>query len=173
LSDNLSMNIGMQSKIDEWKLKKAGMADIHKKLINRLKKGSDSRLNQLANEIHENVFKQINCLDCANCCKSIPPMINETDIRRIAKHLGMKTGDFKERYVTIDEDKDLVMNSSPCPFLQTDNKCEIYEYRPKACREYPHTSDFEFAKNLRLHQINSIYCPAVFHILEEIGKRMP
>ncbi len=28
---------------------------------------------------------------------------------------------------------------SPCPFLGDDNYCSVYEARPKACREYPHT----------------------------------
>jgi uncharacterized protein len=162
----------MQSKIEQWKLKKSKVYENHKKLINKLKKVNDKKLNQLADEIHEQIFEQIDCLECANCCKSIPPIINETDIRRIAKYLGQKVTDFKDKYVKYDDDMDMVMNCSPCHFLQTDNKCDIYEYRPKACREYPHTGNFEFSKNLRLHAINSKYCPAVFHILEEIGKKM-
>ena len=68
----------------------------------------------------------------------------------------------------IEHDMDMVMNVSPCPFLETDNKCSIYEYRPKACREYPHTEDYEFTKNIGLHATNAIYCPAVFHILEKL-----
>jgi Fe-S-cluster containining protein len=100
-------------------------------------------------------------------------MINETDIRRIAKHLGLKVTEFQAQYLKYDEDRDLVMNCSPCPFLLNDDKCEIYDYRPKACREYPHTGDFEFTKNIKLHAINSKYCPAVFYILEEISSRMP
>jgi uncharacterized protein len=163
----------MQSKIEQWKNKKTEKAESHKKLINKLKKANDKKLNQLADQIHEAVFSQIDCLDCANCCKSIPPIINETDIRRISKHLGLKATDFKDKYVKYDDDMDLVMNCSPCPFLQSDNKCQIYEYRPKACSEYPHTGNFEFAKNIRLHAINSKYCPAVFHILEEISTKMP
>jgi uncharacterized protein len=161
----------MSVKIDQWKSKKAIIGSSHKKLVKKLIKINGKKLNQLADDIHESVFKQIDCLDCANCCKSIPPIINETDIRRISKYLGLKVTDFKEQYVKYDEDMDMVMNASPCPFLQNDNKCEIYEYRPKACREYPHTGDFEFVKNLKLHAINSEYCPAVFHILDEISSK--
>jgi uncharacterized protein len=162
----------MSLKIDQWKIKKAIIVNSHKKLVKKLIKINGKKLNQLADIIHENVFDQIDCLDCANCCKSIPPIINETDIRRISKYLGLKVTDFKEQYAKYDEDMDMVMNALPCPFLQNDNKCEIYEYRPKACREYPHTGDFEFVKNLKLHAINSEYCPAVFHILEEISTKL-
>ena len=162
----------MISKIEQWKLRKNEIGDIHKKLINKLKRLNAKRLNELANEIHEQIFSEIDCLECANCCKSIPPIINETDIRRVSKYLGLKTTDFNSRYVKYDEDNDMVMNCSPCPFLKDDNKCDVYGFRPKACREYPHTGDFEFVKNMKLHAINSKYCPAVFHILESLAKRL-
>lgn len=75
-------------------------------------------------------------------------------------------------YVIFDEDDDMVINSSPCPFLGSDNYCSIYEARPKACREYPHTDEGTFSRNLRLHQPNAHYCPAVFHILEEMERKL-
>ncbi len=33
----------------------------------------------------------------------------------------------------------MVLKSSACVFLSNENKCEIYDFRPKACKEYPHT----------------------------------
>ncbi len=135
-----------------------------------MKKTKDKSLNHQADELHEAVFEEIDCLDCANCCNSIPPIVNETDVRRAAKFLGMKAADFKEDYVRTDEDGDLVLNQSPCPFLMEDNACSIYEGRPKACKEYPHTDNHQFIKNLKLHLLNSFYCPAVFHILERLKK---
>ena len=60
----------------------------------------------------------------------------------------------------------MVISSSPCPFLLADNNCEIYDGRPRACREYPHTDNYEFLKNVRLHKDNVDYCPAVYHIVE-------
>ena len=90
----------------------------------------------------------------------------------MAKHLGLKVTAFKDQYVKVDEDMYMVMNLSPCPFLQEDNKCLIYEFRPKACREYPHTEDFEFINNLKLHAINARYCPAVFHMLENLKTKL-
>ena len=93
-------------------------------------------------------------------------------MRRIANQLSMKVTTFKDHYIKVDEDMDMVMNQSPCPFLQSDNKCEIYEVRPKACREYPHTEEFDFINNLKLHAVNAVYCPAVFDMLEELKKSL-
>jgi len=157
----------MSIKIEQWKKQRNEKAFSHRKLCEKLKKTKGKKLNDIADQLHLKVFEQVDCLDCANCCKSIPPILNETDIRRIAKHIGIKTTDFKNIYIKVDEDADMVFNNSPCSFLEPDNKCTIYENRPKACREYPHTGNFDFIKNLKLHPINSKYCPAVFHILEE------
>lgn len=162
----------MSSPINEWQAKKEQVSKSHKKLVNRLAKINDTRLHTLSSGMHDEIFTRIDCLECANCCKSIPPIVNETDIRRISKSLGMKVTDFKDLYLKLDEDMDMVINSSPCPFLQAENKCEIYENRPKACREYPHTQDFDFSKHLKLHAINSKYCPAVYHILEDLSKKI-
>lgn len=139
-----------------------------KKLLFRLNKSKNKKINQLADQLHEDVFNEIDCLECANCCKSIPPIINDLDLRRAAKFLGMKPTDFQEKYIRIDEDLDMVIKSSPCPFLEEDNSCFIYEGRPRACREYPHTDNYEFLKNLKLHLKNSEYCPAVYHILDRM-----
>lgn len=160
--------------IEEWRRRRAEVKVQNKKLVKRLAKLNDKKLDILTDGIHEDVFEIVDCLDCANCCKSIPPIINETDARRMAKHLGMKVTSFKDQYVKIDEDMDMVMNQSPCPFLDEsdNNKCLIYEYRPKACREYPHTEEYEFGKNLKLHATNSKYCPGVFQILEKLKTKL-
>lgn len=158
--------------IEEWKKRRLEVKEQNKKLIKKISKLNDKKINSLSEGLHDKVFEKVDCLACANCCKSIPPIVNETDARRMAKHLGMKITTFKDQYIKVDEDLDMVMNQSPCPFLQDDNKCLIYDVRPKACREYPHTEDFEFAKNLKLHAINARYCPAVFHILEEIKTKL-
>ncbi len=160
--------------IEEWRKRKNEVKAQNKKLITKLSKLNDKKLKALTIDLHEKVFKKVDCLDCANCCKSIPPIINETDARRIAKHLGLKITEFKDKYVKPDEDMDMVMNQSPCPFLQEDdnNKCQIYEYRPKACREYPHTEEYEFSEHLKLHAVNARYCPAVFHMLENLKPKL-
>ena len=153
--------------IKEWLLKKDAVADQNKKLILKLSRQKAKEVNQRANELHETVIKTLDCLDCANCCSSIPPIVNDTDAKRIARSLGIKLNRFISEYLTVDEDGDKVMKTVPCVFLEEDNKCRIYEVRPRACREYPHTDDFQFMKNLKLHLTNVKYCPIVYHILEK------
>lgn len=156
--------------IEEWKNKKSHIGKAQKKIVRKLSAHKGKHLDRFAEETHDKVFSELDCLDCANCCTSIPPIVNKTDAVRIAKHLGMKPAEFEAKYLTIDEDKDTVMNQSPCPFLMEDNACFIYDVRPKACREYPHTNNFEFSKNMGYHAQNAQYCPAVFHILERLNK---
>ncbi|MDH3652619.1 MAG: hypothetical protein OEQ53_23205, partial [Saprospiraceae bacterium] len=39
---------------------------------------------------HDQVFSEINCLECANCCRTTGPLFNQHDIDRIAKLLHLK-----------------------------------------------------------------------------------
>ena len=80
----------------------------------------------------------------------------------------MKPGDFINRYLRMDEDGDYVLKSSPCPFLDSENYCSVYEDRPKACREYPHTDRKKILQINELTLKNTMVCPAVFEILERL-----
>ena len=158
-----------QDPILEWKNKKADTFITKKKFLTNLKRQRiPKNLDREADRAHDKVFSKVDCLKCANCCTSIPPIVNKTDTNRIAKHLCMKVTDFQKEYLIQDEDGDTVMNVSPCRFLEADNACSIYEVRPKACRSYPHTNRHEFSKNINLHIQNINYCPAVFHIVEHL-----
>lgn len=157
-----------ESLIQEWKNQKS-KGDFVKKSFANLNKKKAKKQNLKATEIHYEVFDTLDCLDCANCCSSIPPIVNKRDISRISKTLQLSESQFISQYLTKDEDGDTVMNASPCPFLETDNTCRIYEDRPKACRQYPHTGEMEFAKNFELHRQNIQWCPAVYHILKQFS----
>lgn len=136
--------------------------------MKRLKRLPDRKLDDLFHEKHEKVFEEIDCLSCANCCKTTSPIFRDIDILRLSKRLRIKPADFVEEYLRIDEDQDYVLQSSPCPFLMDDNKCSVYEDRPKACREYPHTNRKRMAQILPLTMRNTLVCPAVSRIVEEI-----
>lgn len=156
--------------IKNWKGQVKGRRKEYKELVRQLKRKPVKALSKLADEVHDETFKKYDCLDCANCCTSIPPLLNRTDINRIAKHLGMKSTAFRNKYIRYDEDGDTVMKTTPCPFLNTDHTCQVYEHRPRACREYPHTHAAQFAYHLDLHLVNVRHCPAVFNILERFGE---
>lgn len=143
----------------------------NKKLSTRLKRMKDRELDALFHEEHDKVFQEIDCLSCANCCKTTSPIFRDVDINRLAKRLNMKAFDFVEEYLRIDEDEDYVLQSSPCPFLQDDNKCSVYEDRPLACREYPHTNRKKMHQIMDLTLRNTRVCPAVSRIFENIKRQ--
>lgn len=117
---------------------------------------------------HEEAFSCIDCLECANCCTTTGPRLSDTDIKRAAKFLRIKEVDFVGQYVRVDEDGDQVFKSMPCPFLGADNYCSIYDARPKACREYPHTDRVKQHQLLKLHLRNAEICPAVERVVTSV-----
>ena len=58
--------------------------------------------------------------------------------------------------------------SKSCAFLEEDNRCSIYDVRPKACREFPHTDRIKQYQILDLTQKNVAVCPAVYEIIEKL-----
>lgn len=142
----------------------------NEKFYKRLKQRPPKNLDELFHTLHDEVFNEIDCLSCANCCKTTSPIFYERDIERAAKALRMKPGDFFEKYLKIDEDRDAVLKQAPCPFLGSDNYCSIYEHRPNACREYPHTDRKKMEQILPLTFKNTIVCPAVLEITERLKK---
>ncbi len=139
-------------------------------ILKQLRKKPPKNLDYLMQDIHDEVFDKIDCLTCANCCKTTGPLFRSKDIERISKSLRIKPSDFVANHLKLDEDQDYVLQSLPCPFLDADNYCLIYDNRPKACREFPHIDRKKF------HQINSLtiknckICPAAFQAVERLGE---
>ena len=111
----------------------------NKKFFAKLKKKPPKNLDYLMQEMHEEEFKRTDCLACANCCKTTGPLFTNADVERISKHFKQKPQQFIDQYLRIDEENDYVLQQVPCTFLGADNYCSIYDVRPKACREFPHT----------------------------------
>jgi len=143
----------------------------NKKLIQDLKKKKPKNLDQVTADLHHEAFTRIDCLDCANCCKSISPIITDKDIQRIARHLKMKPSNFVDTYLNLDHEHDYVFKNQPCPFLGLDNYCSIYSVRPKACAEYPHTDRKKFVQLLNLSLKNTSICPAVTEVFIGLKKQ--
>ena len=140
----------------------------NKRFLSELKKRDARKVDDAFHQLHEDVFDDTDCLLCANCCKTTSPIFYQHDIERAAKALRCKPGDFIEKYLRIDEDKDYVLKSSPCPFLDAENYCSIYEDRPRACREYPHTDRKKMVQLTELTYKNTLVCPAVLEIVERL-----
>jgi Fe-S-cluster containining protein len=152
-------------------LKLAHSRDVeNKKFLQTLKKKDARRVDEVFHQTHEEVFAELDCLTCANCCKTTSPIFYQKDIERVASALRVKPGVFTEKYLRVDEDNDFVLKSSPCPFLDSANHCLVYHDRPRACREYPHTHRKRMVQIIELTHKNTMVCPAVFEIVERLKK---
>lgn len=143
-----------------------------KKLFAGLKKKQPKNFDDMVHELHDEVFGEVDCLTCANCCKTTSPAIRENDIDRLAKALRLKPSLLIEKYLHLDSDGDYVVNSSPCPFLGPDNYCSVYDARPTACREYPHTDRKRFHQVLDLTLKNTYICPAAYKVVERMKEEL-
>ena len=146
----------------------------NKKYFANLKKRTPKNLDYIMQELHDKEFEKTDCLACGNCCKTTSPIFTDKDIERISKHLKMKVRDFMNQYLERDEDDFYVLQSAPCTFLdERDNSCFIYDVRPKACAEYPHTDRKKFIQITDLTIANTAICPAAYSIVENLKKRLP
>lgn len=144
----------------------------NKKYFTKLRKKPPKQLDYLMQELHDAEFERTDCLECANCCKTTGPLFTNADVERIAKHLRLKPQQFISEYLRLDEDNDYVLQQVPCAFLSADNYCSIYDVRPKACREFPHTDRKKFQQISNLTLKNVAICPAAFNIVEEMKRRI-
>jgi uncharacterized protein len=144
----------------------------NKSFFAKLKMKPPKQLDYLMQELHDQEFERTDCLQCANCCKTTGPLFTEKDIGRISKFLRLKPQQLVEQYLRLDEENDYVLQSVPCTFLGADNYCSIYNVRPKACREFPHTNRKKFQQISDLTLKNVAICPAIFNIVEEMKKRI-
>lgn len=151
--------------LHNWERKSADHAKGYRDYLKRVDK--NKALKQLPG-LHEEAFEQVDCLQCANCCKHYSPRFKTPDIKRISKLLGMKEGAFITQYLTLDEEGDYVLQKQPCPFLGEDNFCSIYEDRPSDCRRFPYTDEDVFFKRPALTQKNTSFCPAAYFVMEKL-----
>lgn len=143
-----------------------------KKTLGRFWKKKPKEVDSLFHNAHDEAFEVIDCMKCANCCKTTSPIFRDVDIRRISKKMKMSAGDFEKKYLRKDEEDDWVLQSSPCPFLYGDNSCGIYDYRPLACEEYPHTNRKKMSQVIDLTIANMDVCPAVAKITTDINRKI-
>ncbi len=167
---NKPIEVAFFMDIKSLKIKALKAEAVTKKLFLKLKKLKPSNLDDVFHTLHEEAFEHIDCLNCANCCKTTSPIFTQRDIERLSKLFKISPLQFIENHLKIDDDKDYVLKSAPCTFLGEDNYCSIYDNRPTACREYPHTDRKRMYQLLDLTAKNAAICPAVFEITEKIKK---
>lgn len=156
----------MEALLKKWKERAESDYSDNRSFLFSLK--NDSSIDNKVKAIHEEVFGKADCLACANCCKTTPAIVERGDIKRIAKFLGIPPKTFIRKYVLEDFGGQFVIQKVPCTFLKSDNTCSIYEVRPKACREYPHTNQENFFRRGKLNAKNTLVCPAAYAIVERL-----
>lgn len=160
----------MKTLIQEWEVLKETKDNENIQFLTALKFRAAKNLQQKVDAIHDAVFEEINCLDCGNCCKTYTVTLTEEDYQRIEARVGTA---FMNNLDIVQEPNDnWIIRSVPCPFLGINNICSIYEIRPEECASYPHLKGKDIRRRRYMHVDNAKHCPAAFHVLERIKKRM-
>jgi Fe-S-cluster containining protein len=138
----------------------------------------ERRFRKVAEEIEE----KIDCRACANCCKVAETNLQERDVEKLARHLGISVKQFIAEYTTmsVQEDDEVILrrNEHGCIFLDG-NDCSVYEARPGTCGDFPHLVRGAGSIQSRMWQMidRATYCPIVYNTLEEykeiVGFAMP
>lgn len=145
---------------------------IHRKsfrsFLNRMEKNPPKNIDKLTPVIDAEVWKEVDCLSCANCCKKMTPTFTEKDLKRIAAHLNETVDVFKKKWLK-KQDGDYVNVLQPCQFLNLQtNMCNIYEVRPADCAGFPHLPKRKFSEYAHVHKQNIEFCPATLKMVEKL-----
>jgi Fe-S-cluster containining protein len=153
-----------------FKLKVYHNKKAFKRFLGKLEKNPPQNLDTVAEIIDKEVWPEVNCLTCANCCKTMTPTFTVQDIKRISTHFKIKPKEFKEKWLAFDKKAGDWMNvKQPCQFLDLKtNMCSIYEVRPLDCAGFPHLTKKKMKDYLHVHQQNVEYCPATFKMVEKM-----
>ena len=143
---------------------------LFRSFITRTENKPPENLDILSEKIDREVWAQVDCLGCANCCKVMSPTYTFQDIKRISAHLGMRPKDFKVKWLYLDKrDNDWMNKSRPCQFLNLKtNMCSIYEVRPADCAGFPHLTKKPVPEFMHVHKQNIEYCPATLLFVEKL-----
>jgi Fe-S-cluster containining protein len=76
------------------------------------------------------------CQACCRCCHNKLIQLNPYEIARLARHLGISTGEFIANYMTADQPYLLFLPNTACVFLG-EQGCTVHGDRPLVCRLYP------------------------------------
>jgi len=132
---------------------------------------SNKELDKIAQETTEEVWKQIDCLACGNCCRTLQIVVDDNDIQRLARRLTMTPQQFSRQYVRIAPDRTKHFIATPCSFLGADNRCSVYEDRPQACRDFPYLHAADFRSRSLMMIANTSTCPIVFNVWQQLKAR--
>lgn len=142
------------------------------RLLNRINRKAPRNIQSFAKKANDTVWKDLDCLECANCCKAMTPTYTNTDMKRIAAFLKISVDDMKRRWLRKERGTgDWINKTTPCQFLDMKtNMCSIYEVRPADCAGFPHLSKRKFVDYVHIHKQNVSECPATFKMITTMNE---
>jgi Fe-S-cluster containining protein len=144
-----------------------------KRFLSRITNNPPRGLDSMAVAADLEMWTKVDCLSCANCCKTMSPTYNKQDLLRISAHIGMTVDEFKKKYLRKDRDGDWINRQQPCQFLNLeDNKCSIYAVRPRDCAGFPHHTKKRVVDYMHVFKQNIEYCPATYTVVKMLKEKI-
>lgn len=160
---NMSVNLRSFKQMIRYRKQKL------KRFLSILENHPPGGLDKLAASVDKHIWKEIDCITCANCCKTMSPTYTNKDIKRISGHLNISAKEFKAKWLLKDKEGDWLNRSTPCQFLDMGtNLCKIYEVRPVDCIGFPHFTKKKMVDYIHVHKQNVDHCPATLKMLERM-----
>lgn len=145
----------------------------YRRFLNWSEKNPPEGIDKLTPVLEKEVWQEIDCLSCANCCKKMTPTFTPKDLKRISAHFNQTPEAFSKQWLSKDKKKDMVNVNQPCQFLDlSSNMCSIYAIRPADCSGFPHLSKRKWEEYAYVHKQNLDYCPATFKMVEKLVARV-
>jgi uncharacterized protein len=88
---------------------------------------SHDHSDRILRRIAEDIEQQIDCLQCANCCRVATAKVTERDVDRLARHFRVKPQRILADYVVESEEEGFILKrreSGECVFLEG-NECTV------------------------------------------------
>ena len=131
---------------------------------------------RILRRIAEGIQEQIDCTQCANCCKMATTEVSDRDAERLAKHFRITPERFLADYtvISIERERNLRQKADgSCVFLEN-NLCSVYEARPDICQRYPHLVRGNGSIASRMWSIvdRASICPIVYNSLEAFKQEL-
>src|SRR5436190_10364636 len=79
-----------------------------KKFLKSLQHRKVPGLDPMAQRLNKEAFQKIDCLQCANCCKTMTPTWKKTEVRRIAESMGLSYDEYFKKYLKVDKEGDIL-----------------------------------------------------------------
>ena len=137
---------------------------------------SYDHFDRILRRIAQGIEEQIDCTQCANCCKVATAIVTERDAERLARYLRITLAQFLAGYTMEDEEEGRILRRTAetgCVFLEG-TTCTVYDARPDACQRFPHVVRGAGSIASRMWQFvdRAVYCPIVYNSLEAFKEEL-